>query len=201
MITDAMKRLNLTCWTPPEDLYRKETHRRLEVKRQEIQELRSLVNNASDPVEKAELEASVLRSLTELTELAYHREVDGLLEFHTNPDVAQNVYLGYVPAPPRPNPADCPRISPLGFRFRDVRTEDVGQPEAILQLRTESDDRLVQLKEAKRMIKEGEMLDAYTTMRNRFRAREISLLLAQTLGGRMGIQLFTDLHTMYDYTE
>ena len=104
MITNATKYPKLTCWTPPEELYLEETHRQLKVKRQEIQELRSLVNNASNPVEKAELEASVLRSLTELTELAYHREVDGLLEFHTNPDVAQNVYLGYVPAPPKPNP-------------------------------------------------------------------------------------------------
>jgi hypothetical protein len=185
----------------PEELYLEETRRQLKVKHQEIQSLRSQAREASDPVEKAELDASVLRSLKELSGLAYHREIDRLLQFHQHPDVAKNVYLFFVPAPPVANPSsptDRPRISPFGFIFRDVLT-DAMEPE-VLHLRTESEDWLVQLQEAKRMITSGELLQAYTTMRSRFRVREVNVLLARTLADRMGANLFVDLHTLCDYT-
>jgi hypothetical protein len=184
----------------PEELYLEETRRQLKVKHQEIQSLRSQAQEASDPAEKAELDASVLRSLKELSGLAYHREIDRLLQFHQHPGVAKNVYLFFVPAPPVADPSstDRPRISPFGFIFRDVLT-DAMKPE-VLHLCTESEDWLVQLQEAKRMITSGELLQAYTTMRSRFHLKEINLLLARTLADRVGASLFVDLHTVYDYT-
>jgi len=195
-MTASMRNL-LSFLREPEELYLEETMRRSKVKRQEIQELRSQALDESDPTKKAELEASVLRAAKELLELAFDREVDGLLEFHKHPDVSKNISLGYVPA--LPNSTDAiPRINPLGFRFRNVLTDNMEQ--AVLHLCTDSDDRLVQLQEAKRMITSGELLQAYTTMRSRFHLKEINLLLARTLADRMGASLFVDLHTVYDYT-